>query len=70
VRLIVSSRSNVSAGTAASAATQAYLVAIPGTAAGFEVVLGELAFRRRLAAAGMTVEQNRAPLAGKPVAPT
>ena len=53
-----------------NAAAQAYLVATPGTAPGFEVVLGEYAFRRRLAAAGMTVEQNRAPLAGNPVAPT
>jgi hypothetical protein len=53
-----------------SAAAQAYLVAIPGTAAGFEVVLGELAFRRRVSAAGMTAEQNRAALARKPVAPT
>jgi hypothetical protein len=53
-----------------SAAAQAYLVAIPGTAAGFKVVLGELAFRRRVSAAGMTGEQNRAALARKPVAPT
>jgi len=46
------------------AGARAYLVATPGTAAGFEVVLGEFAFRRRVAAAGMTVEQNRAALAG------
>jgi hypothetical protein len=52
-----------------NAAAQAYLIAAPGTAAGFEVVLGTLAFRRRVAAAGMTVEQNRTALAGKPVAP-
>jgi hypothetical protein len=50
-----------------SAAAHAYLVAMPSTAAGFEVVLGEFAFRRRIAATRMTAEQNRAVLAGKPV---
>jgi hypothetical protein len=53
-----------------SAAAQAYLVAVRDTAAGFEVVLGEFAFRRRLAATRMTAEQNRAALAGKPLAST
>jgi hypothetical protein len=53
-----------------SAAAQAYLVAMPGTSAGFEVVLGEFAFRRGIAATGMTAEQNRAALAGKPLTST
>jgi hypothetical protein len=48
-----------------NAAAQAYLVAMPGTATGFEVVLGVFAFRRRVAAAGMTLAQNRTALAGK-----
>ena len=39
-----------------SAAAKAYLVAAPDTAAGFEFLLGEFAFRRRVAAAGMTAE--------------
>jgi hypothetical protein len=47
-----------------AAAAQAYLIATPGTAAGFEVVLGVFALRRRLAAAGMTLAQNRTALAG------
>jgi hypothetical protein len=53
-----------------SAAAQAYLVAVRDTAAGFEVVLGEFTFPRRLAATRMTAEQNRAALAGKPLAST
>ena len=48
------------------AAAQTYLIATPGTAAGFEVVLGTLVFRRRVAAAGITVEQNRAALTRMP----
>ena len=52
------------------AAAQTYLVAMPGTASGFEVVLGEYSFRRRLAAAGMTLAQNRTALARKPLAST
>ena len=47
------------------AGAQTHLIATPGTAAGVEVVLGELAFRRRVAAAGMTAEQNRAALAAE-----
>jgi len=47
------------------AAAQTYLIATPSTAAGFEVVFGVFAFRRRVAAAGMTLAQNRAALAGK-----
>jgi hypothetical protein len=47
-----------------NAAARTHLIATPDTAAGFEVVLGAFAFRRRLAAAGMTVEQNRTALAG------
>ena len=43
---------------------------MPGTSAGFEVVLGEFAFRRGIAATGMTAEQNRAALAGKPLTST
>ena len=48
-----------------NAAAQSYLVATAGAAAGFEVVLGVFAFRRRVAAAGMTLAQNRTALAGK-----
>jgi hypothetical protein len=51
------------------AGSQIYLIATPDTAAGFEVVLGVFAFRRRVAANGTTVEQNRAALAGKTLAP-
>ena len=49
------------------AGSQTYLIAAPGTAAGFEVALGAFAFRRRLVAAGMTLAQNRAALAVKPI---
>ena len=49
-----------------NAVLQTYLIATPGTAAGFEVVLGTLVFRRRVAAAGITVEQNRAALTRMP----
>ena len=51
-----------------NAAAQAYLVATPGTAAGFEVVLGVFAFRRRVAAVDMTLAQNRAALDGGGIA--
>jgi hypothetical protein len=47
-----------------NAAAQSYLVATPGSAPGFEVVLGVFAFRRRVAEAGMTLAQNRAALEG------
>ena len=49
-----------------NAAVQTYLIATSGAAAGFEVVLGTLVFRRRVAAASMTVEQNRTALARMP----
>ena len=45
------------------AASQTYLIATPGTTPGFEVVLSGFAFRRQVAAAGMTLAQNRAALA-------
>jgi len=48
-----------------NAGAQTYLIATPGTAPGFEVVLGVFAFRRRIAVAGVTLAQNRAALAGK-----
>jgi hypothetical protein len=48
-----------------TAAAHTYLVATPGTAAGFKVALGAFAFRRQIAAAGMTVAQNRATLEGR-----
>jgi hypothetical protein len=51
-----------------NAAAQSYLVATPGSAPGFEVVLGVFAFRRRIAAAGMTLAQNRAALDGVGIA--
>ena len=51
-----------------NAAAHAYLVATPGAAAGFEVVLGVFAFRRRVAAAGMTLAQNCAALDGGKIA--
>ena len=52
-----------------AAAGQAYLVA-NSTTAGFEIVLGMPAWHAALADAGVTVEQNWAALAGKPLATT
>jgi hypothetical protein len=52
-----------------AAAGQAYLVA-NSTTAGFGIVLGEPARDAALADAGVTVEQNWAALARKPLAPT
>ena len=43
-------------------AAQAYLIAAPLTAAGFEIALGAMKFRHRLVALGRTIEQNRAML--------
>ncbi len=52
-----------------AAAGQAYLVA-NSTTAGFEIVLGMTAWHAALADASVTVEQNWAALAGKPLAMT
>jgi hypothetical protein len=51
-----------------AAAGQAYLVA-NSTTAGFGIVLGEAAWEAALTDAGVTVEQNWAALARKPLSP-